>query len=61
MKRQVDNTYAPPSLGSKKILVGMVEIAGQYRNLSCGIAAIGVSHDYITYSDNSFGYGGVTK
>lgn len=45
----------------RKILIGMIEVAGQYRNLSCGLTAIGVEHDFITYSNSAFEYGGETK
>lgn len=41
-----------------KILVGRLEISGYYRQLSAGLTTLGVAHDYVTYWQNPFGFGG---
>lgn len=42
----------------KRVFLGPCEVAGYYANLAKGFAELGVSCDYITYTDHPFSYGG---
>lgn len=44
-----------------RVLVGPLEIAGYYSNLTLGMKALGVDVDFITYHSHPFGYGGETR
>ncbi|MCW7755270.1 hypothetical protein OOT00_14885 [Desulfobotulus sp. H1] len=41
----------------KKVWIGPIEIAGYYNNLSQGFKAIGIHHDYATFTPHPFKYG----
>jgi len=41
-----------------RVFLGPCEVAGYYANLAKGFAELGVSCDYITYTDHPFSYGG---
>jgi hypothetical protein len=46
---------------SPRVLIGPVEIAGYYRDLSVALRGQGVTCDFVTYADHPFAYGGESK
>lgn len=45
----------------ERIFVGRLEISGYYCQLSSGFRELKVDHDYITYWENPYGFGGETQ